>query len=97
MRPRHWRYTIPLRLRSVFRRVQADRKFNDELRGHLEQKTRQYVGKGMTTLGCCRCKIEKQRRCCDCSVSGHGEKRCGTENPNGSRAVTPTRRMFERP
>src|SRR6266702_1139101 len=48
MRPEHWLYTIPLRLRSLFRWVQADQELDDELRDHLERKTEEYVAKGMT-------------------------------------------------
>ena len=47
MRPEHWLYTIPLRLRSLFRRRQADQELEDELRDHLERKTEEYVAKGM--------------------------------------------------
>jgi putative ABC transport system permease protein len=48
MRPEHWLYTIPLRLRSLFRRAQADQELNNELRDHLDRKTEEYVAKGMT-------------------------------------------------
>src|SRR5215471_19117376 len=48
MRPEHWLYTIPLRVRSLFRRAQADQELDDELRDHLEQKTEEYVAQGMT-------------------------------------------------
>jgi predicted permease len=48
MRPEHWAYTIPLRLRSLFRRRQVDQELNEELHDHLEQKTAEYVAKGMT-------------------------------------------------
>src|ERR1700745_2136240 len=48
MRPEHWLYTIPLRLRSLFRWAQADQELDDELRDHLEQKTEEYVAQGMT-------------------------------------------------
>ncbi len=48
MRPEHWLYTIPLRLRSLFRWMQADQEVDDELRDHLERKTEEYVAKGMT-------------------------------------------------
>src|SRR5437016_9662522 len=48
MRPRHWLYTIPLRLRSLFRWAQADQELDDELRDHLERKTEEYVAQGMT-------------------------------------------------
>src|SRR5213079_667443 len=47
MRPEHWLYTIPLRLRSLFRRAQADEELDDELRDHLERKTEEYVAQGM--------------------------------------------------
>src|SRR5436305_8781258 len=48
MRPEHWLYTIPLRLRSLFRWMQAGQELDDELRDHLERKTREYVAQGMT-------------------------------------------------
>jgi hypothetical protein len=47
MQPEHWLYTIPLRLRSLFRRRRADQDLEDELRDHVEQKTEQYVAKGL--------------------------------------------------
>jgi predicted permease len=47
MRPEHWLYTIPLRLRSLFRWAQADQELDDELRDHLERKTEEYVAQGM--------------------------------------------------
>src|SRR5437016_8194379 len=49
MRPGHWLYTIPLRLRSLFRWAQADQELDDELRDHLERKTEEYVAQGMTS------------------------------------------------
>src|SRR5437016_2871860 len=48
MRREHWLYTIPLRLRSLFRWSQADQELDDELRDHLERKTEEYVAKGIT-------------------------------------------------
>src|SRR5881396_2681825 len=48
MRPEHWLYTIPLRLRSLFRRAQADQHLDDELRDHIERKTEEYVAQGIT-------------------------------------------------
>jgi predicted permease len=48
MRPEHWMFTIPLRLRSLFRWAQADQELDDELRDHLERKTQQYAAQGMT-------------------------------------------------
>jgi predicted permease len=55
MRPEHWLYTIPLRLRSLFRRSQADRELDDELRDHLERKIEEYVAQGMTQEAARRC------------------------------------------
>ena len=46
MRPEHWLYTIPLRLRSLFRRTEADQELDDELRGHLERKTEECIARG---------------------------------------------------
>jgi hypothetical protein len=43
----HWLYTIPLRLRSLFRRSDADRELDDELRDHIERKTEEYVAEGL--------------------------------------------------
>jgi len=48
MRPEHWLFTIPLRLRSLFRWAQADQELDDELRDHLDRKTQEYVAQGMT-------------------------------------------------
>jgi predicted permease len=62
MRPEHWLYTIPLRLRSLFRRAQADQDLDDELRDHLERNTEQYVAQGMTQ--------EEARRRARCDLSG---------------------------
>jgi len=47
MRTEHWLYTIPLRLRSLFRRSQTDQELADELRDHIEEKTEEYVTSGM--------------------------------------------------
>ena len=48
MRPEHWIYTIPLRLRSLFRRREADGDLEEELRYHVERKTEENMAKGMT-------------------------------------------------
>lgn len=47
MRPEHWLYTIPLRFRSLFRRAQSDHELDAELRDHVEQKTEDYISKGL--------------------------------------------------
>jgi hypothetical protein len=38
MRPEHWLFTIPLRLRSSSRWAQADQELDDELRDHFERR-----------------------------------------------------------
>src|SRR5438309_10019626 len=48
MQPEHWLFTIPIRLRSLFRRAKADQELDDELRDHLQRKTEEYVAEGMT-------------------------------------------------
>src|SRR5712692_437115 len=48
MRPEHWLFTIPLRLRSLFRWAQTDQELDDKLRDHLDRKTQEYVAQGMT-------------------------------------------------
>src|SRR5215472_7655919 len=59
MRPGHWLYTIPLRLRSLFRWAQADRELDDELRDHVERKTEEYVAKGMAPEEAYRARIDR--------------------------------------
>jgi MacB-like periplasmic core domain len=48
MRPERWIYTVPLRLRSLFHRQQADQELDQELQYHIERKTEEYLTKGMT-------------------------------------------------
>ena len=48
MRPEHWIYTVPLRLRSLFRRPQADQDLDEEIRDHLERRTADFVAKGLS-------------------------------------------------
>lgn len=48
MRAENWIYTLPLKLRSLFRRRQADRELDEELRYHIVCKTEEDVAKGMT-------------------------------------------------
>ena len=49
MRPRHWLYTIPLRLRSLFWRDQVEHDLSEELQYHIEQQIHQYVNKGLSS------------------------------------------------
>jgi putative ABC transport system permease protein len=48
MRLEHWFYTIPLRLRSMFRRSQMERELEEELQLHLAQRIEQGVAMGQT-------------------------------------------------
>src|SRR6266567_8176223 len=44
-----WFYSVPLRLRSLFRRKQVDQELDDELRDHLEQQIEANVATGMSS------------------------------------------------
>src|SRR5215831_358828 len=48
MRIKHWFYTVPLRLRSLFRRAQVERELDEELRYHIERQIEEHLAKGMT-------------------------------------------------
>jgi hypothetical protein len=48
MRLEHWFYTVPLRLRSVFRRQQAEQDLDNELQYHLERKIEEGIARGLT-------------------------------------------------
>jgi hypothetical protein len=48
VRPKHWFYTLPLRLRSLLKRNQVEQDLSEELRYHLEQKTREYSTADLT-------------------------------------------------
>jgi putative ABC transport system permease protein len=47
MRVEHWFYTVPLRLRSLFRRSQVERELDEELQYHLERQIQEYTAGGM--------------------------------------------------
>lgn len=44
--PWRWLYTVPLRLRSLFRRAQVESELDEELRFHLEQQIESEIAKG---------------------------------------------------
>lgn len=48
MRLEHWLYTVPLRLRSLFRRRQVEQELEDEFRYHIELKTEEYLSRGLS-------------------------------------------------
>lgn len=47
MSPKHWLYTVPLRLRSIFQRRQVDSELDEELQYHLDMKIEENEAKGM--------------------------------------------------
>jgi predicted permease len=48
MRLIRWFYTVPLRLRSLFRRKQVEQELDEEFRYHLERHIEENMAKGMT-------------------------------------------------
>ena len=48
MRPQHWIYTVPLRLRSLFRRARVERELANELQYHVDCRTDELIRGGMT-------------------------------------------------
>jgi len=47
MRPEHWLYTIPLRLRSLFRRSAVEQELDEELQYHIERQTEVLIASGL--------------------------------------------------
>jgi hypothetical protein len=43
-----WFYALPLTLRTLFRRRQADEELDEEIRYHLEQQIQEHIAKGLT-------------------------------------------------
>ena len=48
MRIEHWLYSVPLRLRSLFRRERVEQELDDELQYHLERRTEEFIAQGFT-------------------------------------------------
>ena len=48
MRPQHWLYTIPLRLRSLLRSRRVEQDLHDELQFHLERKIEEGIAGGLS-------------------------------------------------
>lgn len=46
--PERWLYTLPLRLRALFRRSQLDQDLDEELQVHLEETTQEYIDSGLS-------------------------------------------------
>ena len=49
MRIEHWLYSLPLRLRSLFRRARVEQDLDEELAYHLECKIGEFQAQGMTS------------------------------------------------
>lgn len=49
MRLTNWIYTLPLKLRSLFRRRRVEQELDDELRDHVESKTAENMARGMNS------------------------------------------------
>src|SRR5262245_1822920 len=47
MRIKHWFYTVPLRLRSLFRRDRVEQELDEELSYHLERQIEENIAIGM--------------------------------------------------
>ncbi|HET9531236.1 MAG TPA: ABC transporter permease [Blastocatellia bacterium] len=47
MRPKRWPYTVPLRLRSLFRRNRVEQELDEELRYHLDRQIEENLARGM--------------------------------------------------
>jgi hypothetical protein len=43
-----WLYTIPLRLRSLFKRDRVESELDEELRFHVERLTEEHVARGLS-------------------------------------------------
>jgi predicted permease len=48
MRLEHWRFTVPLRLRSLLRRNRVEHELDEELQFHLEHKIEEGIAGGLT-------------------------------------------------
>src|ERR1700744_814871 len=62
MRPEHWLYTVPLRLRSLVLRRRVEQELDEELQYHLDRKIEEYVAKGLTPA--------QSRQAALCSMDG---------------------------
>src|SRR5690348_1024596 len=62
MRLAHWRYTLPLRLRSIFRRRRVELELDEELQFHLERQAVENIANGLTPV--------EARRSAERSLSG---------------------------
>lgn len=78
MRLAHWRYTIPLRLRSIFRRNRVELELDEELQFHLERQAVENIAHGLTPV--------EARRTAERSLPGLEQRK---EECRDMRKVTP--------
>lgn len=43
-----WLYTLPMRMRSLFRRVQVEQDLHDEIQFHIDELASRYIARGLT-------------------------------------------------
>jgi predicted permease len=67
MRPSHWFYTIPLRLRSLLRRKNVERELDEELQFHLDSHMEEQMARGMAP--------EDARRSALRAIGGLGQRK----------------------
>ena len=48
MRPEHWWFTAPLRLKSIFRRGRIENELDEEIQFHLEKKIQEGIAEGLS-------------------------------------------------
>src|SRR6476619_3776486 len=48
MRMQHWRFTVPLRLRSILRGRRVERELGEELQFHLDHKIEEGIANGLS-------------------------------------------------
>ncbi|HEV8119307.1 MAG TPA: permease prefix domain 1-containing protein, partial [Thermoanaerobaculia bacterium] len=48
MKPEHWWFTAPLRVRSLFRRRRVESDLDEELRFHLDHKVEEGISQGLS-------------------------------------------------
>ena len=74
MRLEHWVYTIPLRLRSLFRRNHLGAELDEELRDHIDRQIEDNLARGMSPeeARLALCGNSATRRCCGIRRAPHG-------------------------
>jgi hypothetical protein len=77
MSPQRWLYIIPLRLRSIFRRLRVENELDEELRFHLDMNIEGNIAKGM--------RPEEARRSALLSIGGLDQKKEECRDARGLR------------